>query len=748
MTITVVLAYLACICQAQTPFPDSGIVFSDEVIPRIDITIDKKHMQSLLDNIYSDDEYPATFKFTYGDKNETVENIGFRLRGNTSRASKKKSFKVAFNSFESGKKFHGLEKLNLNGEHNDPTVCRAKLCWDILKDFGIISSRANLVKLFINKEYKGVYLNVEHIDEEFVKIRFGNNSGNLFKCLYPADLNYKGDSQSNYKIDAYELKTNESENDYSDLANLIGVLEKSSDNNFLENLESIFNINSFIKYMVFEIIMGHWDGYMFNKNNYYLYNDQYTKRIQFIPYDVDNTFGIDWFNIDWAKKNIYDWGKSGKRPLSDRILNNPILKKRFNFWMKQFLANNFNPTKLYPKVDKIYTAISSSVENDAYRKLDYNWIHSLSEYYNSNVTDKHVKYSLKKYIETRYNSALNQLENSKTAPIIINKTIPINQKRENTIISAKVYDEDSELNIKTYISEDDSNFKEYEMNFTEGIYSKKFIANNNTKVLRYYLAVTDSDKNTTRYPTTGFLKIGYPSLSSGNLVINEIMAKNSSTISDEEDEYDDWIEIYNPGQQTVSLNNHYLSDNSNEPDKWKFPDISIPSGDFLIVWCDDDKEQGNLHTNFKLSASGEEIGIYSKSSSGFTQIDNISFGEQSEDISYGRISDASPNFTTFSSPSPGKTNGNSTNTEISKAFNVNIYPNPFSNLINIKNNTRFNNIGIVFTSAEGKFLIRKNYYNTNNISINTDSFITNEKYVIVTIYSSDKIVYSGTLIKN
>ncbi|MEZ4908606.1 MAG: CotH kinase family protein [Saprospiraceae bacterium] len=104
----------------------------------------------------SDDEYPATFIYDNGNIKDTIYNVGFRLRGNTSRYSAK-SFKVSFNTFESGRKYYGVEKLNLNGEHNDPSIVRSKFCADVAKELGVIGSRANHVRFYINDEFKGLY---------------------------------------------------------------------------------------------------------------------------------------------------------------------------------------------------------------------------------------------------------------------------------------------------------------------------------------------------------------------------------------------------------------------------------------------------------------------------------------------------------------------------------------------------------------------------------------------------------------
>ena len=159
----------------------------------------------LKDSLYADHEFPATFRYLSSTIDETVANVGFRLRCNTSRDAAKKSFKVSFNEFVQGRKWKGVEKLNLNGEHNDVSILRSRLCNQLLKNAGLPAARTSYVRLYINNEYRGLYLNVEHIDEEFLQIRFINdNTGNLFKCNYGSNLKQIGGSASQYSS-LYEL---------------------------------------------------------------------------------------------------------------------------------------------------------------------------------------------------------------------------------------------------------------------------------------------------------------------------------------------------------------------------------------------------------------------------------------------------------------------------------------------------------------------------------------------------------------
>lgn len=93
-----------------------------------------------------------------------------------------------------------------------------------------------------------------------------------------------------------------------------------------------------------------------------------------------------------------------------------------------------------------------------------------------------------------------------------------------------------------------------------------------------------------------------------SLVINELMPKNSRFGSDQNGQFDDWIELYNLSSQDIDLSGFYLTDSKKEPTKWKFPaGTTIVKNGYLIVWADADTLQAGLHTNYKLSADGENV---------------------------------------------------------------------------------------------------------------------------------------------
>lgn len=129
---------------------------------------------------------------------------------------------------------------------------------------------------------------------------------------------------------------------------------------------------------------------------------------------------------------------------------------------------------------------------------------------------------------------------------------------------------------------------------------------------------------------------------SGSVVINEFMASNQTTATDEAGEYDDWIELYNKSSNSIDLTGWYLSDNPDNLDKWEFPGgATISPDNYLIVWADEDSSQGPLHANFKLSAVGEVLYLIDDNS---VVVQEINFGQQQVDMGYARSPNGTGNF--------------------------------------------------------------------------------------------------------
>ena len=685
------LLFWGWIAQAQPVLPDEGIVFNDSLVARIDITINPDTLEWIYENVNSNQEFHANFIFTSLNFIDTMQNIGFRLRGNTSRNAAKKSFKVSFNTFESGRKWQGLEKLNLNGEHNDPSISRSKINWDLLRQFDVPASRSAHVEVYINGNYYGLYLNVEHTDEEFVESRFGNKNGNLFKCLYPADLDYKGSNPDNYKEEfwgrrAYDLKTNTATDDYSDLAHFIDILNNSSNAEFLCEIEKVFNVYDYLKIMVVDVFSGNWDGYPYNQNNYYLYHNTETDKFEYIPYDLDNTLGIDWIGRDWANRDVYDWQQHGDnvRPLFTRIIDNEELRDQYSYYFNQLVQNYIN-NNFYNKLEDLRAKLEPYVINDPYYPLDYGY--DINDFNASFATASggHVAYGIELYCNTRKYSALSQLEINNINPIIkyISHLFPL--PGENLWVTAFVQDEELSpevslvyrLNsgaLQSVIMHDDGNHQDGEAN--DGIYGGVVLNIPWNTTIEYQVLAEDEFGYSSVMPCEPVHIDLYPS-NEPELYINEIMASNNTTIADEYGEYDDWVEIFNGGTESIWMGDKYLSDNPGNPGKWQFPDITLEPGAFLLIWTDNDDDQGPLHTNFKLSVDGEEIGLYDSETTAFFPIDTLSYGAQNTDVSFGRMTDGGSTWVFFGNPTPGSSNIFQAIAENNEGTDeILVYPNP------------------------------------------------------------------------
>jgi len=131
-----------------------------------------------------------------------------------------------------------------------------------------------------------------------------------------------------------------------------------------------------------------------------------------MPYDVDNTFGIDWFNVDWAKRDPYGWSPAQQaRPLYTRILEVPAYRKEFTRLFRDFLIFISTDEYLVNNARTIRDLIAPHVVSDPLHSADYGWSYNdFLTSYNARLNTGHVKYGLIPYIKTRTDEAERQLD--------------------------------------------------------------------------------------------------------------------------------------------------------------------------------------------------------------------------------------------------------------------------------------------------------------------------------------------------
>lgn len=397
-------------------------LFDDTRISSVFIEIPVDSLAVIYKDVLSDHYFKALFIFEHETGRDTLANVGFRLRGNTSRFSQKKSFKISFNEYESARRYQGVKKINLNGQHNDPTMIREKLYYYVWNKAGMAKRRTNFVKLHINHIYYGLYTNLEEFDKDWLQRVYGEKSGNLYKCTYPADLVFHGSDQQYYKNivsgsstggRAYDLQTNETEDDYSDLVELITLLDHPADSTFALLIAQKLNIDILLKAFAIDVATGNWDDYMYINNNYFLYHNSNSGKFEFISYDTDNTFGVDWVSQDWTSRNCLDWyNQTEPRPLAKKIFAIPEFMQKYQQYLDTITNEILNLNLVFQHIDSLETLITEAAKADIYRSLDYGY--TIADFYNGfkQKVDYHTPYGIKPFLTRRRDATLHQLATS------------------------------------------------------------------------------------------------------------------------------------------------------------------------------------------------------------------------------------------------------------------------------------------------------------------------------------------------
>jgi len=341
----------------------------------------------------------------------TYPDVGVKFKGNSSynNPSKKKSLKVGLDEYVSGQRHDGMKKFNLNNGFKDPSFMREKLMCDFSNQMGAGGPRCTYTRVYLNNVYWGLYMFVEEVDKTFLDDHFPDKKGNLFKGDPNGDLKWINSTPSSYYT-KYELKTNETVNDWSDLVNLIDKINNTPTANFYDSLESVMHTTSTLKAWALSNIFVNLDSYLGSGHNYYIYDDSTTLKFHYIIWDVNEAFGN--FNMGMSVSTLENlsmfWISSPQtnRPLYNKMLANATYK---NALVNEFcnMMNYFNNNLLDPKIDSIKNLIMLDVQNDTNKFYTYN---DFLTNINSDVTKgTFTMPGIKSFIQVRNNALVNEL---------------------------------------------------------------------------------------------------------------------------------------------------------------------------------------------------------------------------------------------------------------------------------------------------------------------------------------------------
>ena len=692
----------------RLPQPPANEFYRTDVVPRIDITIPADSLAAIFANVTSDYEYHASFAYTAPGYSVSGVEVGFRLRGNTSRNSGKKSFKISFNSFVSGTRIQGVKDLNLNGEHNDPSIMRARIAWELAQDAGMPAPRVNHVRLFINGQAFGLYANIEHMNDDYVEHRYARDAGNLYKCLWPADLANLGTDPNSYKLwsggrRVYELKTNETLDDYSGLARFVTALHATTSTQALCALDSVFNVNSYLKWLAWEVTTGHWDNHSFNKNNFYLYEDPASGLIEFISYDADNTFGVDWFNIDWATRSPFQFGTY---PLYTKIVTNPAAQRRLKLFLNEFgtLAGS---AAWRNRNEALRTQLAPFVEEDVYRTYDYGY--DSLDFWNALdlAGGAHVKSGIHPFMTSRIAATAGQIPSGNVEPIVFSPRLSGHGGIGAIPVQVEVWDE-STPNVVLHYQPNGGSWQSLTL-FDDGTHGDEFAGDRlygglvpaSVGGITYYVTATDDHNASTSAPCNPAFWATY---AHPNVLINEACSDNATGPVAPNGSREDWIELRNPSSSPVSLNGLFLSDNSANPGKAALSGHSIPANGRLLFWA----AGGTGFTrslDFKLDKDGEGLALNAQSNGSWVQLDEVRLPPLMPDQSFGRRHDDAFTWVVFDQfASPNASNsGTLSSPEVSQRPTLLAYPNPFASELTLVNSCS-TELTVTVTNAIGQVL--------------------------------------------
>ncbi|MGB3667142.1 MAG: CotH kinase family protein [Bermanella sp.] len=328
----------------------TGDPFDPERLMIVQISMPKSEFQTLssqgrtldtgLSSCPSHDFEYDTFNAKVNIDGTVLNDVVIRKKGYLGSLSPTKpSLKLDFDESVEGRLFKGLKRMTLNNNRQDPTHARQCLAYSLYAQAGIKVPRCSLAKVYVNGEEMGVYTHVESIKKPFLERVFNNKEGNL----YEAQLSDFGQQLNS----TFELKTNKTGNDRSDLSAVANALALSNDGEFLTAIEGVVALDEFITYWAMDSITGNWDSATGNANNYYVYHHPDDGLFHYIPWGLDAAFTGS--NI--LKPSSGPLYRSNR--LAKRLFSIDSTRAQYYDRISQLLTDIWNPSNLIQEINTV-----------------------------------------------------------------------------------------------------------------------------------------------------------------------------------------------------------------------------------------------------------------------------------------------------------------------------------------------------------------------------------------------------------
>lgn len=312
----------------------------------------------------------GTGSVTVGDK--TYEKVGIRYKGNgtilDASRSIKKSIKIDLDREGGEGRFAGSKTINLHCGVTDPSKCRESLGYEVYGAAGVPSPRTAFaeVRLTVPGKYDnallGLYTIVEEIDKPFLRDRFGDDKGLLMKPEGVRDFTDMGDEWERYKR-PYEPKRDAKPDEAKRMIAFARLVDRADDATFRKEIDSYLDVDNYLRFLATTSFVSSTDSIFTGGHNYYLYLHPVTRKLHFLPWDLDRAFanfGNAAQNMDLSLLHPY----GGTHKLTDRLLATPEIAATYQKLLKELAAGPFAKERLQTKLARFEETSRGPRERD------------------------------------------------------------------------------------------------------------------------------------------------------------------------------------------------------------------------------------------------------------------------------------------------------------------------------------------------------------------------------------------------
>lgn len=321
------------------------------------------------------DDNPIWIPVTIVFRENIWTHVGIRFKGNSSLRDTwgsgilKLPLKLDFDEFEDyypeidDQRFYGFKQLTLSSNFLDDSFLREKVTADIFRDAGIPSPHTAFYRVYVDygegSVYFGLYTMVEVVDDTVIEEQFEDDSGNVYK----PDGWGASFAENSFSEVVFDKETNQDEADWSDILNLFDVLHSDERTQnptaWRSNLESVFDVDVFLKWLAVNILVQNWDSYGLTIHNYYLYNVPATGLLTWIPWDNNMALrdDIGHFRVlSLSLKEVNDnW------PLIRYLMDDEVYRAQYIANLEEVINSAFEPERMIQTYQQLHDLIQPYV---------------------------------------------------------------------------------------------------------------------------------------------------------------------------------------------------------------------------------------------------------------------------------------------------------------------------------------------------------------------------------------------------